>query len=131
MSKVLLIIGGIFNSLLAVFHVFLGYQIFQIKDIAEGYRALMLMLNAGGTLFIILFAVASLGYVKEMLTSKLGKLISLFVFLLYASRAIEEVIISPEFSLAIFAVCLVIAAIYLVLWLLPMQKQSIVTEKNK
>lgn len=131
MSKVLLIIGGIFNSLLAVFHVFLGYQIFQIKDIAEGYRALMLMLNAGGTLFIILFAVASLGYVQEMLTTKLGKLISLFVFLLYASRAVEEVIISPEFSLAIFAVCLVIAAIYLVLWLLPMQKQSIVTEKDK
>lgn len=131
MSKVLLIIGGIFNSLLAVFHVFLGYQIFQIKDIAEGYRALMLMLNAGGTLFIILFAVASLGYMQEMLTTKLGKLISLFVFLLYASRAVEEVIISPEFSLAIFAVCLVIAAIYLVLWLLPMQKQSIVTEKDK
>lgn len=131
MKKMLLIIGGILNSLLAVFHVFLGYQIFQIKDIAEGYRALMLMLNAGGTLFIILFAIASLGFSKDMQTTKLGKLISLFVFLLYASRAVEEVIISPEFSAAIFAVCLAIAAIYLVLWLHPMQKQSIVTEKDK
>ncbi|MFZ5518045.1 MAG: hypothetical protein ACOY90_15475 [Candidatus Zhuqueibacterota bacterium] len=131
MSKILLIIGGIFNSLLAVFHVFLGYQIFQIKDMAEGYRALMIMLNAGGTLFIILFATASLGFATEMLTTRLGKLISLFVFLLYASRAIEEAIISPEFSLAIFAICIVIAAIYLVVWLLPHQKKSIITDKVK
>ncbi len=128
MSKILLIIGGILNSLLTVFHVFLGYQIFQFKDIAEGYRALMVMLNAGGTLFILLFTIASLGFTKEMLTTKIGKLISLFVFLLYVSRAIEEVILSPEISPAILAICLVISLIYLMVLLLPPQKQGIVTK---
>lgn len=131
MIKIFLIIGGILNSLLAVFHFFLGYQIFQFEDVAVGYRALMTMLNVGGTLFIILSAIASLCFMNEMITTKLGKLILIFVFLLYFSRAIEELIISPTFSVIIFLVCMVISAIYLVLFLLLLKSQKIVTMEGK
>jgi len=124
MLRRFLIIGGILNSLLAVFHLFLGNQILQFKDIAEGYLALMTMLNVGGTLFIILFAIASLCFINEMISTKLGKLISIFVFLLYFSRALEEVIISPTFSAVVFIVCLVISVIYLVFFLLSLKSQK-------
>jgi len=115
MSKIILIIGGVLNILLAVFHVFLGYKICQIQDIATNYRALMIMLNVGGTLFIIFFAVASLALTRDMLTTRLGKLVTLFVVLLYASRAIEEVIVSAHFSPFIFGTCILISALYFVL----------------
>ena len=131
MLRRFLIIGGILNSLLAVFHLFLGNQILQFKDIAEGYLALMTMLNVGGTLFIILFAIASLCFINEMISTKLGKLISIFVFLLYFSRALEEVIISPTFSAVVFIVCLVISVIYLVFFLLSLKSQKPVVAEGK
>jgi len=121
MSRALLITGGVLNSLLAVFHVFLGHSIYRIRDVAAGYRALMIMLNAGGTLFIVLIALASLALTKDMLTTKLGKLVTLFTFLLYASRALEEVTVSTQFSITIFGTCIVISAIYAVLFFLPRQ----------
>jgi hypothetical protein len=115
MSRILLIIGGVLNLLLAAFHIFLGYTIYQIQDIAANYRALMIMLNAAGTLFIILFTVASFVFIQDMLTTRLGKLLISFVALFYASRAIEEIIVSPQFSLFIFVICVLISAIYVVL----------------
>jgi hypothetical protein len=77
------------------------------------------MLNAGGTLFIVLFTVASLVFTQEMLTTRLGKLVTLFVVLLYASRAIEEIIVAPQFSSFIFGICILISAIYLALLFYP------------
>ncbi len=67
-------IGGALNSVMAAFHVFLGYKIQLFSDIGEGSRTLMSMLDAGGTLFIVLFAVASLAFTEDMLSTKLRKL---------------------------------------------------------
>jgi hypothetical protein len=130
MSRILLIIGGVLNLLLAAFHIFLGYKIYQIRDIAAGYRALMIMLNAGGTLFIVLFTVASLAFIQDMLTTRLGKLVTLFVALLYASRAIEEIIVSPKFSAFIFGICVLISAIYLALLLIGEKNHLISNEEQ-
>ena len=131
MSRTLIIIGGVLNVILALFHIFLGYQIYLIQDTAENYRALMIMLNAGGTLFIVLFSVASLAFIKDMLTTQLGKLVILFVVLLYASRAIEEIIISPHFSLLIFTICLLIAAIYFSLLFIRKKNNPVVNLKQQ
>lgn len=48
--------------------------------------------------------------------TKLGRLVLLFVFLLYGSRAVEEIIISTRFSPVIFVVCALLAGLYLVLY---------------
>jgi len=50
MHRPLLIAGGVLSSMLAVFHVWLGYQIHLISNITADLRALTEMLNAGGTL---------------------------------------------------------------------------------
>jgi hypothetical protein len=116
MNRILLRIGGAVNALFVIFHVWLGYQIHTSPGIAAGDRPLMEMLNVGGVLFILMFAVSSLYYVEEMLGTKLGRLGLLFVFLLYGSRAVEEIIISPRFSPVIFIICALLAALYLVLF---------------
>ena len=99
-----------------VFHVWLGYQIHNSPGIAAGDRPLLEMLNAGGVLFILFFAISSLCYTQEMLGTKLGRLVLLFIFLLYGSRAVEEIAISSRFSPAIFIVCALLAGLYLTLF---------------
>jgi len=116
MNRILLRVGGWANALFVAFHVWLGYQIHTSPGIAAANRPLMEMLNAGGVLFILLFAISSLCHAEEMLGTKLGRLILLFVFLLYGSRAIEEIVIAPQFSPAIFVVCALLAGLYLFLF---------------
>jgi hypothetical protein len=123
MHRPLLLVGGALNTLLALFHVFLGWKIHHFPGLAPGYKALMEMLNAGGTLMIVLFAVASLACVEEMLSTRLGKLMLGCVFAVYFSRAVEEIIVSPRFSPGIFAVCLLIAVVYLMVLVVPVRIQ--------
>jgi hypothetical protein len=80
----------------------------------------MEMLNAGGLLLITFLTVASLLYQKEMLTTKLGRLSILLCVALYWSRAIEEIFVSPVFSIIIFVSCFLIGLIYMLL-LLPLK----------
>jgi len=115
MRRALLVVGGVLNCLLAAFHVWLGVQIHTMAGLAPGQRALMEMLNAGGTLTITFFAIASLGFAGDVLTTRLGALVLGVVAAFYLSRAIEEILISPDFSAVIFGVCLAIAGFYLVL----------------
>jgi len=119
MHRRLLLTGGILNALLALFHVYLGYQIQLMPGVSEGVRALMQMLNVGGIITVALLAAGSLACPDDMLGSRLGRLFSAAAVLYYASRAVEEVILSPRFSPAIFVVCLFVAAIYLVMLVAP------------
>jgi hypothetical protein len=97
MHRPLLIVGGIFNVALALFHVWLGRQIHRLADVNPGHKALMEMLNAGGTLMIIFFAVASLAFAADLLGTRLGRLVLWLVFAVYFSRAIEEVLSRSAF----------------------------------
>ena len=117
MNRILLRVGGVVNALFVIFHMWLGYRIHTSPGIAVGNRPLMEMLNVGGVLIILLFAVSSLCYAEEMLGTKLGRVMLLFVFLFYGSRAAEELIISPRFSPAIFTICALLAGLYFVLYI--------------
>ncbi len=119
MHRAILIFGGVLNTALALFHVFLGWQIHRLQGIADGHRALMEMLNVGGTLMIVFFAVASFTCIEDILATRFGKLFLGLVSAVYLSRAIEEIVISPRFSPIIFAVCLLIGVIYLVPLIAP------------
>jgi hypothetical protein len=122
MAKKMLTIGGVLNLILTAFHVFLGFQIYNITGIAPQLHELLIMLNVGGTLFILLFTIASFFYIQDMLTTRLGKLLIRFVVLLYASRAVEEILIVSEFNMVICIVCLAIAAVYASLLFIPVEK---------
>lgn len=124
MQRPLLVVGGVLNVVMAVFHVWLGVQIHTMPGVEPGHRALMEMLNAGGTLMITFFAVASLGFAQDVLTIGLGRLFLGLVAALYLSRAVEEIVISPRFSPVILAVCLVIAGVYLLLLVSTLRRRT-------
>lgn len=112
-KNTLLTTGGILNAIFVLFHVWLGYMIHVNPAISQADRPLMEMLNVGGLLMILFIAVASLFYKKEMLTTSLGKLVSLLNIALYWSRAVEEIIISPVTKPIILISCIVLGLIYL------------------
>lgn len=64
---------------------------------------------------IVFFAVASLGFATDVLTTRLGTLVLGFAAALSLSRAVREIVISPHFSALIFDVCLAIAGVCVVL----------------
>lgn len=120
MHRALLLIGGGFNVILTLFHVFLGRQLHLINGVTPGQRALMEMLNAGGTLMVAFFAVASFACVADILNTRLGRLFLWFVVALYVSRAAEEIVVAPHFSAVIFVACAVIAALYAAVAVVPL-----------
>ncbi len=113
MHKVLLTIGGVLQGILGVFHLGLGWKIHHWSEVPVDARVLMAMLNVAGILFIFFFAYVSFFCKQELLTTGLGKTVLVLILLMYLARAGEEVVL-PGFSVAIFAVCLVVSGIYMV-----------------
>jgi hypothetical protein len=79
MSKVLLIVGGVLNTLFFIFHLAMGYQIHHLTQVAPAYRSLMEALDIGGVLFIFFFAYVSFFHGKELLETGLGHIILVLV----------------------------------------------------
>lgn len=113
MSKRLLLAGGIFNAFFTVFHIWLGWQIQMLPALLPEYKSLMLMLNVAGILTIAFATFASFFCVDDLLGTGLGRATIVLVVLFYAARAIEEIILAPQFSTVIFSVCLAVAIIYM------------------
>jgi hypothetical protein len=118
MKQTLLVIGGGLNVLFGLLHIWLGWEFHHALNLPPDYRAVLEMLNVGAILFVFFFAYTSFFCGKELLTTALGKAVLVLILLMYVSRAIEEVILSPTFSIVIFATCLLVAGVYLaaILW---------------
>jgi len=119
MQKILLTIGGVFQVLLGLFHVWLGWRIHHWSEVSVDARALMAALNVGGILFVFFFAYVSFFCKKELLSTVIGTAVLVLILLMYLSRAAEEVLIFPGFSVPIFVVCVLVSGIYLVPLLVP------------
>lgn len=111
-SKKMLFIGGILNAVFTLFHIWLGWKIQSFAGLPDGYRPLMTMLNFGGILLIGFITFASFFCIEELISTRLGKAVIILTFFVYFSRAIEEVLIAPQFSVLIFISCLIVAAVY-------------------
>lgn len=111
MKRVLLILGGILNTIFFLFHILLGYRIQHIPNLQPNVTGLLQALNVGGTLFIFFFAVASLLLQQDLTETKLGRSVLGLVVLLFASRAAEEFILF-RFNPWIFVSCLLVAVVY-------------------
>jgi hypothetical protein len=83
-----------------------------MPGLAPAQRALMLELNTGGVLLVAFAFFASLFCAQDLLTTKLGKTTIILITLFYASRAVEELVLSARFSPIIFGVCLIVAVVY-------------------
>ena len=113
LARTLLYIGGAANALFFLFHLWLGWRIHQWAQLPAGARPLMEMLNGGGALFVLFLAVASLAFNAEILVTGLGRLVLALGVTLYGLRALAEFVVTPSFTPAIFATCLVTSLLYL------------------
>ncbi len=117
MRKALVPIGGLANVLFFCFHVYLGWQLLQVVN--PGVRALLETFNLGGALMIAFFAVVSLAFAGELLTTRVGRSTVGLIIGVYLSRAIAEVLLFPAPSPVVVLVCLLTAGLYALAALLP------------
>ena len=120
MYKAILFVTGVLNLLFGFFHIYLGYAIYRSTALSEAARGLMEALNVGGTLMIFFLAYACLMHRREMLGEGLGRAVLLLAAAVYLSRAAEE-FFWFQFSPVIFAACLVVGLLHLILLLRPMR----------
>ena len=118
MNQTLLMTGGSLNVLFGLLYIWMGWGFHHATNLSKDYRAVLEMLNVGTILFVFFFAYASFFCAKEILTTWLGKAVLVLILLVYLSRAVEEIILAPTFSIAIVATCLLVAGVYLaaILW---------------
>lgn len=120
-KKRLLLAGGLFNAVVGLLHIILGYQIFRQDSITPVFQSMMLMLNIGCAVFLFFIAYVSLFLMDDIMKTKIGKSFLISVLIFYCIRIIEEIVISPKFSPAVFGSCAVIGIIYLLVLLLPVK----------
>ena len=111
MKRVLLILGGIFNTIFFLFHIFLGYRIQHIPSLQPNVLGMLQALNVAGVLLMLFFAVSSFFMQHDLTETKLGRTVLGLVVLVFASRAVEEFFLF-RFNLSIFVSCLVVAVVY-------------------
>lgn len=117
MARTFLLIGGIFNGLLAVFHV-MFWKIFDwpnsLFSLSEENRAIMQVLNIHCAYVIALFAVVSIVFRNELLETKLGRFVTAAIAGFYILRAVCQLMFwgSGTESVIAFIVLLLIAFLY-------------------
>ena len=95
MSKALLIVGGILNALFAVFHLALpplAQWQNTLPPILADSQAVMYTLNLAAAFTLLIFAFVSVFYRHDLLTTNLGKALSISIALFWLVRAAAEIL---------------------------------------
>ncbi|MDE2181763.1 MAG: hypothetical protein KGJ78_01940 [Alphaproteobacteria bacterium] len=112
MAKSLLIAVGLANLAFALFHGYLGYEIYLWTALPGSVRGFMQALNAGAVLMMAFLAFVCLFMRQGMLETRLGGAVLALGALLYLSRAGEE-FFWFSFRPAIFYTCLAVGLLHL------------------
>ena len=95
MSKALLIAGGILNALFAVNHLAmpsLGQWQSTLSTISAFDQAVVYTLNLAVAFTLLVFAFVSVFYRRDLLTTNLGKALSISIALFWLVRAVAEIL---------------------------------------
>jgi hypothetical protein len=94
-TETLIVIGGLYNLALAVFHL-LFWKLFNWKQdlatLTPLNRAVVQILNLCLTFVFLVFAYISFFHANELLHSKLGRSLLALITLFWFLRAIEQII---------------------------------------
>ena len=99
------------NLLLALFHVFLCYRIFDLFG-SKPFYPLMEMLGIGGMLLIFFLAFTSLFCSAELVKTGVGRSVIVLNILIYLARVLGEVILFPRPSSLVIGPCALLALLY-------------------
>ena len=94
-AETLIVIGGLYNLALAVFHL-LFWKLFNWKQdlatLTPSNRAVVQILNLCLTFVFLVFAYISFLHANELLHSKLGRSLLALIAIFWFLRAIEQII---------------------------------------
>jgi hypothetical protein len=111
-QHIAIMIGGIFNLIFGLFHIFLCYQIYQFYKTQPVYPLLQ-MFAIGGMLMVFFLAYTSLACYAELKTTMLGRWVVLLNILIYFTRTLGEFILFPKPHIIIISLCSLVSLIYL------------------
>lgn len=110
-AKTFILTGGVLNTIMTLFHIFLCFHISKLYG-ADPVYPLLQMFSVSGTIMIFFFAYTSLFYSKELTASITGKSIILFNIAIYGVRALGEFLLFPAVSWMIVGLCGLMVVIY-------------------
>lgn len=111
-ARILILIGGAINALFFLFHLWFGWHLHRLTQVAPALRVTMEMLNGGGALMILFFAAVSLAFGEELLVTRVGRAVLILATAMYGLRAVGEVFLAPTFKPGIFIACALTGALY-------------------
>ncbi|MCJ7432935.1 MAG: hypothetical protein MUO77_05550 [Anaerolineales bacterium] len=113
-------IGGVINLLFAVFHLSF-WKLFDwqqsLASLSSEDRAIMQVLNIHTAYVLAVFSILSLVFPNEMSDTKLGRIFAKAIAGFWVLRAVNQAVfwgLSFADSWIIIAVCLAIAALYII-----------------
>lgn len=119
-AKRLVQIGGVINLLFAVFHLSF-WKLFNwgqsLASLSPDDRAVMQVLNIHTAYVLMVFLILSLAFSNEIITTKLGRMVGMGIAGFWILRAVNQAVfwdLSFAGSWIIIAVCLAIAALYII-----------------
>ncbi len=118
MSKILLKIGGVFNFLFGLLHIWMGKEIILGDSYPKSINSLLMVFDVAVGLTVLFFAYVSFWCQRDLLTTRLGKSMLVFIGLFYLVRAFEELIFF-KFSLVMFIPLFIVGSIYVALLFIP------------
>lgn len=117
MPRILILIGGLINALLVVFHM-MFWKLFdwsgQLALLSEENRAIIQVLNIGVIFGLAVFAILSIAFRDDLLETKLGRFITGAIAGFYLLRAVCQLVFwgSGAESVIAFIFLLLIAFLY-------------------
>ncbi len=109
----ILLTGGIVHVIMAIFHIYLGYDIYRDGSVSRFSMGLIQALNFALTCVFFFFGYISIFHRKELVSTQIGKITMLLISVIYITRALEEFILF-EFSLFVFLLCFIVGLLNLV-----------------
>ncbi len=88
---------------------------------------LMQMLAIGGALMISFLSWTSLFYPGELVQTRIGSSVLVLIILVYGSRIVEEFVLPSRVSIHIIGVCLLIALVYIYIFIAGMSSFHMTT----
>jgi len=113
-SRALLIAGGVINVLFGLFHVWLTWEIGHVSGLSPNIFGLLVALAVGGTMVIFFVAAVTMLCQREMLSTSIGRAVSIFTAAFYLTRVAEEYLLFSSSAL-IAGACALTGAVYLAL----------------
>jgi len=120
MSRIISEIFGVFHSIFGAYQgYFVYYLIANPYNDTIGSRGLLIKYLSWNCLLLFFFAIVSIVYPKEVLTTKLGRAFLVFIILFYSSRAIGEIIFFYIGIYKMITLCMFFVLINIILCFLP------------